>query len=117
MRLGLSDFAQSRMDGIASIQTDKIGSEVKTKEALGVVETWLFKFELFSPVSGKIARTNEAVRQEPSLVNKDPYEAGWIAEIRPSNLVALEEELRDLMRPDQYKTWVSKLRYSRLRGA
>ena len=117
IRLGLSDFAQSRMEGVASIQTDKMGSEVRTKEPFGVVETWLFKFSLFSPVAGKIIKINETLGKEPSLINKDPYEAGWIAEIRPTNLIALEEELKDLMKPDQYETWVAKLRHSQIVGA
>jgi len=117
VRLGLSDFAQTRMDGIVRIQTDHVGSEVEKEKPFGNVETWMFEFDLYSPVIGKITKINEAVKNEPFMISRDPYKAGWIAEIKPDNLIMLEEELRDLMRPDQYKTWVSKLRYSRLRGA
>jgi len=116
VRVGLSDFAQTRMDGIVSIQTDRIGSEVKKEKPFGTIETWLFRFDLYSPVDGKIMKLNETLRKEPFLINQDPYEKGWIAEISPSNLVTFEEELRDLMRPDQYGTWASKLQQSRVLG-
>jgi len=112
VRLGLSDYAQTHMEGIAKAQIDPIGSDVTKEKSFGSVETWMFKFELQSPVAGKIIKTNEAVKNDPSIINKDPYEAGWIAEIRPDNAITLEEELRDLMKPHQYKTWVSKVKFS-----
>lgn len=116
VRLGVSDFAQSRMDGIVNIQIDRVGCEIEKGKPFGDVETWMFKFELHSPVIGKITKVNEAIVDEPFMINKDPYETGWIAEVKPNNLITLEEELRDLMKPDQYKTWISKLRHSRLLG-
>jgi len=109
IKIGLSDYAQRRLNGIAHLQTKPAGSEVKKEEPLGMVETWMFKFELHAPVSGKIIEINKALLTEPSIINKDPYESGWIAKIEPDNTVTLEEELRELMRPAQYKTWASKL--------
>jgi len=109
IRVGLSDYAQRHLKGIAGIQADPIGSEVKKKEPFGVVETWMFMFDLYSPISGKIIKINKALQDEPYIINKDPYDAGWIAEIKPNNLITLEEELRHLMKQQEYKTWVSKL--------
>jgi len=108
VRIGLSDYAVTRLKGIAGIQTDSIGSEVKKEEPFGVAETWMFVFDLYSPVSGKIAKVNKAVLDEPSTINKDPREVIWIAEIEPDNVIASEEELSDLMTLGQYDTWVSK---------
>ncbi len=105
-------FDDKTLEGIAKAQIDPIGSDVTKEKSFGSVETWMFKFELQSPVAGKIIKTNEAVKNDPSIINKDPYEAGWIAEIRPDNAITLEEELRDLMKPHQYKTWVSKVKFS-----
>jgi glycine cleavage system H protein len=116
IRVGLSDFAQRRLKGIAGIQTHKVGYEVKKEEPLGVVETWMFMFDLYSPVSGKILKINKLLQDEPFIVSKDPYETGWIAEIKPNNLVTLEEELKDLIRLPQYKMWVSKLGPPRILG-
>ena len=109
VRVGFSDYAQERFKGVASIQTNPIGYEVKKGAPLGVVETWMFMFDLLSPVSGKIVEINKALLHEPFIINKDPHEMVWIAEIKPNNLITLEEELRDLMRLPQYEMWVSEL--------
>jgi glycine cleavage system H protein len=109
IRVGLSDYAQRHLKGIAGIQTDPVGHEVKKDEAFGVVETWMFMFDLHSPVSGKIIKINKILQDEPAIIEKDPYEAGWIAEIKPDNLVTLEEELRDLIKLPQYKILVNNL--------
>ncbi len=116
VRVGLSDYAQRHLKGVVGIQTHPVGHEVKKKEPLGVVETWMFMFDLHSPVSGKIIKINEVLQEEPFIINKDPYEITWIAEIKPNNIITLEEELRDLMRLHQYKMLVSKLGRSRILG-
>jgi glycine cleavage system H protein len=110
IRVGLSDYAQNRLKGIASIQTQPVGYEVNRGKPFGSVETWMFKFELQAPVSGKIVKINRTLEEKPSIINEDPYEEGWMAEIKPNNVVTLEEELRDLMGPKQYKVWAIKQR-------
>jgi len=110
VRVGLSEYAQRHLKGIAGIQTYPVGYEVKKGEPFGVVETWMFMFDLYSPVSGKIAKINKVLLEEPFIINKDPYEIAWIAEIKPNNLITLEEELRDLMNMARYKMWVLKRR-------
>jgi glycine cleavage system H protein len=114
--VGLSDYAQEHLKGVVGIQTHPVGHEVKKGNPFGIVETWMFMFDLYSPVSGKIIKINKVLQDEPSIINKDPYEITWIAEIKPNNIVTLEEELRDLMRKAQYKTWVLKLGRSRILG-
>jgi glycine cleavage system H protein len=114
--VGLSDYAQEHLKGIAGIQTYPVGYEVKKGEPFGVVETWMFMFDLYSPVSGKIIKINKILHDEPFMINKDPYETTRIAEIKPNNVITLEEELRDLMRLNQYKMWVNKLGRSRILG-
>lgn len=110
IRVGLSDYAQQRLKGIVSIHIDPVGSEVCREKPFGVVETWMFKFDLHAPVSGKIVRVNGAVIEKPTIINENPYEEGWIAEIKPNNVVTLEEELRELMGSRQYKLWTIKQR-------
>jgi len=112
--VGLSDYAQRHLKGIAGIQTHPVGYEVKKGEPFGVVETWMFMFDLYSPVTGKIIKINKALLDEPYIINKDSYEITWIAEIKPNTIVTLEEELRDLMGTTQYKAWVHKPSRSRI---
>jgi glycine cleavage system H protein len=78
-------------------------------EPFGVAETWMFMFDLYSPVSGKIAKFNDELRDKPNLVNEDPYSKGWIVEIKPNNSVVLEQELKALLSAREYNKTVNKL--------
>jgi glycine cleavage system H protein len=108
VRVGLSGHAQRRLKGIAGIQTHAVGYETKKGEPFGVVETWMFMFDLYSPVSGRITKINRLLQNDPSIINSDPYETGWIVEIKPNNVITLEAELRELMRLPEYAMWASK---------
>lgn len=114
VRVGLSNYTQKHLKGIAGIQTHPVGNKVKKGEPFGGVKTWMFLFDLYSPISGTIAKVNKALLDEPFTINKDPLELIWIAEIKPNNLVTLEEELRDLMSTTRYKMWASKLSRPRI---
>ena len=109
IRVGLTDYAQRHLEGIAYIYTESMGKEVQKMEPFGVAETWMFMFDLYAPVSGKIVKFNETLRNEPQLINEDPYNEGWIVEIKPNNSLTLEQELKDTLSLRQYNKWVSKL--------
>jgi len=109
IRVGLTDYAQRHLEGIAYIYTESGEKEVKKMEPFGVAETWMFMFDLYAPVSGKIVKFNENLRNEPHLINEDPYREGWIIEIKPKNSLTLEQELKGMLSLRQYNKWVSKL--------
>jgi len=109
IRVGVSDYAQRHLKGIANIMTESVGKEISKMEPFGVAETWMFMFDLYSPVSGKIVKVNEQLKDKPYLVNEDPYGEGWIIEIKPKNSLTLEEELNSLLSSREYNKWVSKL--------
>ncbi|MCK4433859.1 glycine cleavage system protein GcvH [Candidatus Bathyarchaeota archaeon] len=109
IRVGLSDYAQRHLEGIAYIYTESLGKEIKKMEPFGVAETWMFMFDLYAPVSGKIVRFNENLRNEPHLINEDPYREGWIIEIKPKNSLTLEQELKNMLSLRQYNKWINKL--------
>jgi glycine cleavage system H protein len=89
--------------------TEPVGKEIAKMEPFGVAETWMFMFDLYSPVSGKIVKVNEQLKDKPYLINEDPYGEGWIIEIKPKNSLTLEEELKSLLSSREYNKWVSKL--------
>ncbi|MGQ9640999.1 MAG: glycine cleavage system protein GcvH [Candidatus Bathycorpusculaceae bacterium] len=109
IRVGVSDYAQKHLKGIANVITDTVGKEISKMEPFGVAETWMFMFDLYAPVSGKIVKVNENLKDKPHLVNEDPYGEGWIIEIKPKNSMTLEEELKGLLGPREYNKWVGKL--------
>lgn len=115
IRVGISDYAQRHLKGIAQVITGNVGKEVTQMEPFGVAETWMFMFDLYAPVSGKIVKVNEKLKEKPQLINEDPYNEGWIVEIKPKNSITLEEELKKLLSSREYNKWVNKLE-GRFRG-
>lgn len=109
IRIGLTDYAARHLKGIAHVMTEPVGKEVKKMEPIGIVETWMFMFDIYAPVSGKIVKINENLKTEPYMINEDPYGEGWILEIKPKNTLVLEEELKDLLSAREYNEWVSKI--------
>jgi glycine cleavage system H protein len=109
VRVGISDYAQRRLKGLAQVRTEPVGKELNKMEPFGVAETWVLLFDLYTPVSGQIIRINEKLRDKPALVNEDPYGQGWIVEIRPNNSLTLKQELDSLMGLREYSNWVGKL--------
>lgn len=109
VRVGVSDYAQRHLRGIAHVMTEPEGKEINKMEPFGVAETWMFLFDLYAPISGKIIKINNDLKNELHLINEDPYGEGWIAEIKPNNSIVLEEELKTLLGAREYNKWVTKL--------
>jgi len=109
IRVGISGYAQKHLEGIAYIYVESVGKDVDKMTPFGVAETWMFMFDLYAPVSGKIVKFNGNLRGEPHLINEDPYNEGWIVEIKPKNSLTLEQELKDMLSLRQYNKLVSKL--------
>jgi glycine cleavage system H protein len=66
-------------------------------------------FDLYAPVSGKIVKVNDKLKNQPNVINEDPYSEGWIVEIKPNNSIVLEQELKNLLAAREYNKLVSKL--------
>jgi glycine cleavage system H protein len=109
VRVGISDYAQKRLRGLAQVRTEPVGKELNKMEPFGIAETWMLLFDLYSPISGQIAKINEKLREKPIMVNEDPYGQGWIVEIKPNNSLTLKQELDSLMGAREYNKWVDKL--------
>jgi len=109
IRVGVSDYAQRHLKGIAHILIEPVGKEINKMEPFGVAETWMFMFDLYAPISGKLVKVNENLKNEPSIVNEDPYNEGWVVEIKPNNSMTLEQELKGLLSAREYNKLVSKL--------
>ena len=80
-QIGITDFAQGALGDIVYIQLPKVGQNVTTGEVCGEVESTKSVSEIYSPLTGKVTSVNLALDQNPELINQDPYNLGWIAEI------------------------------------
>lgn len=93
--VGITDYAQKALGEATWVETPEVGLRVKKGDTLGSIESVKATSEINSPVDGEVIETNSALDGDPSLCNKDPYGAGWIAKIRldgqPDGLLSPEE--------------------------
>ena len=101
--VGVTDYAQGELGDIIYLDiTSAVGSEVKQGESIGSIEAVKTVSEVYSPVSGKISEINNAINDNPSIVNTEPYEGGWIVKIEQNNA----DEISNLMDSEAYKTMI-----------
>jgi len=100
--IGISDFAQDALGDVVFIEAPKIGMTVAADQEIGEVESTKATSTIYTPLSGKVLRVNEALQDHPELVNKDPYGQGWIAVLEISN----NSELEQLMTAAQYEDFL-----------
>ena len=94
-RIGITDFMQQSLSDIMFVTPPVVGATVDQFDEAGTLESGKAVFELVCPVSGKITAVNNGVVNAPELVNQNPYEQGWIAEIELTNFAEEEEFLLD----------------------
>ncbi|HNS00844.1 MAG TPA: glycine cleavage system protein GcvH [Anaerolineae bacterium] len=86
---GISDFAQHALSDVVYVELPEVGAGVSQGEVYTTVESVKAAEEVFAPVSGEIVAVNEALEDEPEMLNGDPYGA-WIVKIQPSDLSQLD---------------------------
>jgi glycine cleavage system H protein len=82
--VGITDYAQDALGDIVFIQLPPSGTAVKTGDKLGEIESTKSVSEIYAPVSGTVVTVNEALTDEPELVNRDPYGDGWLLTVELS---------------------------------
>ena len=92
-RIGVTDFVQKSLSDIMFFTPPAIGNSIEQFEDAGNIESAKAVFEIISPVSGTILAINEKVMEAPELINQNPYEQGWIAEIELSDFESDKELL------------------------
>ncbi len=81
--IGISDYAQSEMTDITFVELPEIGRHVNAGHELLVLESAKAVAYLYAPLAGTIAAINEKLRNQPELINQDPYGEGWIVRLTP----------------------------------
>jgi glycine cleavage system H protein len=96
--IGITDYAQGELGDIVYIELPKVGAKFGKHDVFGTIEAVKAVSELFSPIAGEIVAINDRLEKEPALVNSDPYGAGWMIRIKPSDA----SELDALIKADAY---------------
>jgi len=76
--IGITDHAQKEITDVVFVELPSAGKEFSKGQEAAVVESVKAAFSLYAPISGKVVKVNDAVEKDPSLVNKSPYEDGWL---------------------------------------
>lgn len=101
--IGITEFAQSELGEIVFADLPNDGYSFQQDEVFGSVEAIKTVSDLFMPVSGKIMQSNKQLLKEPTLINSEPFENGWLVKIEIKDVA----ELENLISADQYRELVN----------
>ena len=83
--VGLSDYAQDQLGEIIYVELPEVGATFDKGEEFGTLESTKAVSELYMPIAGEIVAVNEALEESPELVNSDPYQEGWMIQVKPDD--------------------------------
>ncbi len=102
--VGITEFAQDELGDVVYVELPAVGAEIEANSTFGVIESVKAVSDLFAPVSGKVIEVNEALKDQPELVNSDPYDDGWMLVIKMSN----PKDYDNLLTAEAYRKHVEK---------
>jgi glycine cleavage system H protein len=102
--VGITDYAQDQLGDVVYVDLPSSGAQVKQLEKLGEIESVKAVSDLYSPVSGEVVEVNQGVNDRPELVNRSPYDEGWLVRLR----LADPAELDNLLTAKQYDELIAQ---------
>ena len=102
--IGVTEFAQSELGDIVFAEVPTAGKSFKKDDPAAVVESVKAASDVYSPLTGDIKESNQAIVTDPSLVNKDPESSGWFFKITIKD----QNELKDLMNKSDYEKYATE---------
>ncbi len=103
VQIGITDYAQGELGDIVYIELPKVGAKFGKHDVFGTIEAVKAVSELFSPIAGEVVAINDRLDKEPALVNSDPYGAGWMIKLKPTE----PSEVDSLLKADAYAAHTS----------
>lgn len=100
--VGITEHAQDAMGDLVYVELPEVGQVVAAGDEAGVVESVKAASDIYAPVAGEVIEINEALEDEPELVNNAPYEGGWLFKIAMSEA----SDLDNLLTADQYQAQI-----------
>ena len=104
--IGISDFAQEQLGDIVSIELPKAGGVFRQGQTMAIVDSVKASSDIYAPISGEILEVNEGLIENPEMINQSPYDSGWIAKSKPSNI----EEFESLMTKEKYDRYIGEIK-------
>lgn len=104
--IGITEYAAAELGDITYVELPGEGDDVIVGDSLGVVESVKAASDVYSPLSGTISAVNEALEDDPAIVNESPEEKGWICKMRDFD----DSEFDDMMNADAYAKFLKGLK-------
>ena len=101
--VGITDYAQSELGDIVYVELPEVDDEIEKSDSFSAVESVKAASDIYLPISGKVVAVNEALLDDPALLNADPYE-NWIVKIEMKDKAQLEE----LMNGEAYEKFLAE---------
>jgi glycine cleavage system H protein len=101
--IGITDHAQSALGDLVYVELPEIDQEVEAGGEMAVVESVKAASDVYAPISGQVVGVNEALADDPELINADAYGEGWIVRMKPSG------DNGETMDPDAYQAFLDEL--------
>lgn len=102
--VGITDYAQEQLGDIVFVDIPSVGETLEAGETFGTIEVVKTISDLFLPVGGEVLEQNEALEEQPELVNQDPYGEGWLIKIKP----AADADFNALLDAEAYKALINE---------
>lgn len=100
--VGITEFAQEELGEVVFVELPEVGQVFNTGDELGTIESVKAVAEVYTPVAGEVVEVNDAVVDDPELLNDDPHTEGWLVKIRFSSA----SDLKELMSAEKYEEYV-----------
>ena len=100
--LGITEFAQAELGEVVFVELPEIGQVFDANDELGTIESVKAVAEVFTPVAGEVVEVNDAVVDDPELLNEDPHGEGWLIKVRFSSA----DDLKTMMKAEEYEEYV-----------
>jgi glycine cleavage system H protein len=105
LTIGITDHAQEALGDIVFIELPQTAREVAEGESCATVESTKAASDVYAPVAGKISEINEAIVEDPGLINRDPQGEGWFWRMEPGD----EDNFEELMDEEAYQALLETL--------
>lgn len=104
VRIGITNYAQEELGDVVFVDLPSEGDEVSAGDTFAVVESVKAVSDIYAPVSGRIVEVNQALEDQPELINEEPYGKGWIIVLEMNN----SSELNSLLSAEEYKEHIGE---------
>jgi glycine cleavage system H protein len=97
--VGITDYAQEQLGDIVFVDIPTVGENLNAGDTIGTIEVVKTISDIFCPIAGEVLEVNEALEDNPALVNQDPYGEGWLVKMKP----AADADFASLLDAEAYK--------------